>query len=124
MTEEAIEVLVLIDEQHNYYLIPRHILEQARARVDQQAAIDAALAGDTAGYYLRPGAAPRHDQPERAGLGSPGAGLPGALFAPVGMISLPAPTGSSGAHALPAWPVGGGVASDALESGPDERRDR
>ena len=48
---DAVEILVLRDEQGRYYLLPRTVLERARADGAQQAEREAALeAEDAAGF--------------------------------------------------------------------------
>jgi hypothetical protein len=79
MGEERVEVLVLMDEARNYYLIAREALERSRVTGEQRTAVEQALNGDTSGYLLiAPAAGPDT-------VRFPGAN---ALFAPLGALTV------------------------------------
>ena len=79
--EESVEVLVLMDGDRNYYLVPRAVLERGRAGEEQSSALERAIGGDVHGYLL--GAA-------RSRRDAASTIRANARFAPVGVLRLSA----------------------------------
>ena len=80
MTSEMTELVVLMDQERNYYLVPRQVIEQARVPEEQRAAVEQELGDDATGFasdYLFD-AKGKSRPPELAGL-----------FATVGLIAVP-----------------------------------